>query len=126
MRKVAITVADGLGRAHAALLADLEKLEDATRPASGARLTELRARLGRTRTHILAHFQYEEQNGYMDLIRKREPHLERAIQQLAEEHRQLAETLAALTTQMRADTRIGSPLRGAIRAWIERVRQHEA
>jgi hypothetical protein len=82
--------AEALGQAHVALLADLRELEQATRPFSGEGLEELRTRLGAAQAHISEHFRFEEQNGYMDAVRKREPRLERAIQQLAEEHEQLS------------------------------------
>jgi DNA-binding transcriptional ArsR family regulator len=120
------SVAEALARAHAALLEDLRKLEEAARPASGEGLAELRARLSATQTHVTEHFRFEEQNGYMDAVRKREPRLERTIQQLAEEHRQLAQSLAVLLEQARAATSLDDPFREAVRRWIERVREHEA
>jgi hypothetical protein len=120
------SVAEALCRAHVALLEDLRKLEEAARPASGESLTELRARLGATQAHVTEHFRFEEQNGYLDAVRKREPRLERAIQQLAEEHRALAESLEVLIKQARAATTLDDPFREAIRRWVERVREHEA
>jgi hypothetical protein len=125
MEKAEMSVAEALGRAHAALLEDLRKLEEVTRPDSGAGLTELRAQLAATRAHVTEHFRFEEQNGYMDAVRKREPRLERTIQQLADEHRQLAQSLEALIEQARAATSLGDSLRDEVREWIERVRRHE-
>jgi iron-sulfur cluster repair protein YtfE (RIC family) len=125
MKKVGPTIADALGRAHDALRVDLQKLENAIRPVSGTSLAQLRRCLARTRTHVLMHFQLEEQNGYMEVIRKREPRLERPIQQLAEEHQQLAKTLDALVLQVDAAAFVGDLLREEIRTWIERIRQHE-
>src|SRR5262249_7353893 len=88
MERAEPSIAESLTRAHAALLEDLRKLAEATRPPTSEELAELRARLGATRAHLAEHFRFEEQNGYMDVVRKREPRLERTIQQLAGEHRQ--------------------------------------
>jgi hemerythrin-like domain-containing protein len=89
-------------------------------------LTELRARLGATQTHVTEHFRFEEQNRYMDVVRKREPRLERAIQQLAEEHCQLAQSPVVLIELARAATSLDDSFREAVRRWVECVRQHEA
>jgi hypothetical protein len=120
------SVADALLRAHGALLADLRKLEEAIRPSSGESPKELLVRLGATRTHILEHFRFEEQNGYLDAVRQREPRLERIIQQLAEEHRQLTQALDTLLGEAQAAVNLGESLRQDIRAWVESVRRHEA
>jgi hypothetical protein len=108
-----------------ALFADLGKLDQAVQPSSGDGLEELRARLGATHAHITEHFRFEEQNGYMDAVRKREPRLERMIQQLAEEHGQLRRSLDALIGKAAAATSLGDTLREEIREWVERVREHE-
>jgi hypothetical protein len=121
-----IAVAESLRQAHAALLADLRELEQAAHPTSGEGLAELRARLWEARADITEHFRFEEQNGYMEVVRKREPRLERNIQQLAEEHRQLAGILDGLIRESDAATKLGDRLRQEVRAWIDGVRQHEA
>jgi hypothetical protein len=120
------TVTEALSRAHAALLEDLRQLEEAVRPAVGEGLAELRARLGATQAHILEHFRFEEQNGYMDAVRQREPRLERAVQELAEEHRRLAQSLDALIRKARAARGLGETVREAVRGWVDSVRRHEA
>ena len=125
MRKE-IAVAESLSQAHAVLLADLRELEQAVHPSSGEGLAELRARLGEARADITKHFRFEEQNGYMDVVRKREPRLERNIQQLADEHRRLVESLDGLVREFGTATKLGDTLRQEVRAWVERVRQHEA
>ncbi len=119
------SVAEALRRAHAVLLEDLRRLDEAARPASGEGIVGLRARLETTQAHIAEHFRFEEQNGYMDTVRKREPRLERAIQQLAEEHRQLAQSLAALIEEGWMVASLEARFRDEVRAWVERVRQHE-
>jgi len=119
------SVAEALEKAHVVLLADLRELEKAVRPA-GEDLARLRTRLGAVRAHITEHFRFEEQNGYMDVISKREPRLGRTIHQLFEEHGQLRQALDALVAKAGAATAAGDTLRGEVREWIEHVRQHEA
>jgi len=126
MRSTETSTAEALSRAHATLLDDLRNLEETVRSVSGEGLAELRARLSATCAQITAHFRFEEQNGYMNTVRKREPRLERTIQQLADEHRQLAESLDCLVREYGAATSLEDTLRKEIRAWIEHVRQHEA
>jgi hypothetical protein len=120
------SVAANLKRAHVALLADLRELEQAVRPPSGEGLEELRARLGAALAHVTEHFRFEEQDGYMDAVRRREPRLERSVQQLAEEHAQLRQLLEAIIGGAGAAASLGDALREKIRGWIERVRRHEA
>ena len=119
------SVAEALGRAHVALLSDLRGLEQAIHPSSAEGQAALRARLGATSAHLTKHFRSEEQNGYMDVIRTREPRLERTIQQLAEEHGQLRQSLDVLVEEVGAATSLDDALRDHIREWIARVRRHE-
>jgi hypothetical protein len=121
-----ISIAEALGRAHAALAEDLRQLEEAIRPASGDGFVALRARLDATSAHLLRHFEFEEQNGYLDAVRKREPRLERNVEQLGGEHPELAHGLEVLIGKARAVTSLWDSLREDVRGWIERVRQHEA
>jgi uncharacterized coiled-coil DUF342 family protein len=120
------TIAVALGQAHVALLRDLRELEEATRIPSKENLPALRDRLWATQAHLVEHFRLEEQNGYMDAVRKREPRFERTIQQLAEEHGQLKESLNALIRETEKVKSWDNALREAIHEWIERVRSHEA
>jgi hypothetical protein len=119
------SIADALSQAHGTLLADLSALEHAVGPFSGEDLAELRTRLGETTAHITAHFRFEEQNGYMDAVKKREPRLERVIDELAAEHDQLRKSLDALIGEARAATKLGDALRGQVRNWVDSVRKHE-
>jgi len=126
MRNTNQTVAEALSRAHAALLEDLRRLEEAASAASEESLAWLRGRLDATRMHIGEHFRFEEQNGYLDVVSKREPRLDRAIQQLVEEHRQLAQALDFVVAEVKAATGLDDKLREEVRGWVKRVRQHEA
>lgn len=119
------SVAESLGEAHVALLDDLRDLEYAVRPFSGDDLAGLRARLATVLAHITEHFRFEERNGYMDVVRKREPRLARTIEQLAEEHGQLRQSLEVVIGQASIATSLNNSLRENIWAWITHVRQHE-
>jgi iron-sulfur cluster repair protein YtfE (RIC family) len=119
------SIAEALGKAHVALLTDLGGLDQAVHTSSEEGLVALRARLEATSANLTKHFRSEEQNGYMDVIRKREPRLERTIQQLAEEHGQLRQSLDALIEEAGAATGVDDALRNHIRELIARVRQHE-
>ena len=119
------SAAEALMRAHLALRKDLGKLEEAARPASGAGAAELRARLGATRTHVVEHFRFEEENGYLDAVAKREPRLERAVQQLADDHRRLAQSLDALVEEARVAPHLDDTFRGKVLTWMEQLRRHE-
>jgi hypothetical protein len=61
----------------------------------------------------------------MQTLRKREPRLERAIDLLAGEHRQLAQSLSELIKEAALASSISGSLRKQIRGWIEAVRRHE-
>jgi hypothetical protein len=114
-------VVDALGHAHAALLHDLHELEEAARPGASTGRAELGNRLGAVYWQMIEHFRFEEENGYMDAVRKREPRLERAVQQLAEEHRQLKQDIEALLSQVPGQGGFGEQ----VRTWIGQVRAHE-
>jgi hypothetical protein len=120
------SVAEALSQAHATLLDDLRELEEAARPAAGDGLAALCARLGATQARLTEHFRFEEHDGYMHAVRERVPRLERTIQHLADEHGQLAQSLDDLLRESAAATSLAEPLRRQVRAWIERVRHHEA
>jgi hemerythrin len=117
---------EALGRAHAALLKDLSNLEEAARASSGERSEELRDRLEATLPEIAEHFRFEEQNGYLDSVRKGEPRLERTVQQLALEHCQLMQSLNALLDRAKAGGSSDVKFKEEVRKWVQRVRLHEA
>jgi hemerythrin-like domain-containing protein len=126
MKLQALSIAEGLRRAHGRLLADLRELEKAVHLPSEVGVAPLTDRLTAMRAAVIEHFRIEEQDGYLNAVRKREPRLERAIQQLAEEHGQLARSLAAVIAEARGATDVSDKLREKVRDWIECVRRHEA
>jgi hypothetical protein len=125
VRKTPNLVTEALGQAHKALLTDLQELEQAVLSSSGKCLAELRTRLAQAGAHIIEHFRFEEQDGYMAAVRKGEPRLERTVQELAEEHRQLKQTFDGLMKKTRAATSLDDALRAEIRGWIEHIHLHE-
>lgn len=126
MEKVPAPFGEALGRAHTALLKDLLELEEAGRPASRSSLPVLRSRLEATSVHIMEHFRFEEQNGYMETIRQREPRLGRAIDELAKEHGQLLKSLDIVLEETFTAPCIDETIGAKISEWINQVRQHEA
>jgi ElaB/YqjD/DUF883 family membrane-anchored ribosome-binding protein len=125
MEKTANSVAEALSRAHETLVNDLKKLGDAVAPAAKESLDGLRARLAAARADIAQHFRFEEENGYLDIVNKREPRLERAIQHLVEEHRELTRALDGVLAAAAAATRVNNTLRRRVREWLAQVRRHE-
>jgi len=119
------TLAEDLQGAHSSLLADVRKLEQLLNPVPHERLTELCVCLTEMRAQATEHFRYEEEKGYMESIRKREPRLDRAIHHLNDEHGQLTQGLDEIIIKASAATTLDALLRDAIHKWIEQLRQHE-
>jgi hypothetical protein len=125
MARKELSVSEALRHAHGVLMDDLDKLEEAVQPGSEVEIGDVHTRLRATRDAITEHFRFEEQNGYMDVVRNREPRLERAVQAMADEHRALAQTLDTLLEIARAATTVTEPFCEQVRAWTERIRNHE-
>src|SRR5947209_5416383 len=125
MKVTTEAVVEAFRQAHVALEKDLQRLAEAAGPESSVSVTELTHRLETTRAHLLQHFRFEERNGYMDAVRKREPRLEHTVRELAEEHRQLAESLERLLGQTRLDGDAVEAVRPGIRQWLAEVQAHE-
>ncbi len=125
MKNTETAVAEALNRAHASLLKDLQQLEETVRPGSPHGLETLRARLDAIRAHLAEHFRFEEENGYMNVVRQREPRLDHAVQRLAEEHRELAQSLAVLVGEANTVGKLDGAFRDKVHHWLQRVRQHE-
>jgi hemerythrin len=123
--RLQLSIPESLREAHEALLVDMEKLEKTARDTGQDSLARLRPCLRVTRAHVVAHFRFEEESGYMDKVRQREPRLERAVQQLAEEHRQLTQSLDAILAEANAAPAMTDALRDGIREWVECMRNHE-
>jgi len=126
MPKAKTSPADALGRAHVKLLDDISELERVVGPTVRAEIASLLDRLIATQAHVVKHFQFEERNGYMDEIRKHEPRLERTIQQLEDEHGQLATSLSEIIGDVTKSAEVGDALRAKVKRWIGNLRGHES
>jgi hypothetical protein len=121
-----LSFVEALHQAHVALFGDLKDLENAAHAVLGAGSAAMMSHLERARMHITEHFRFEEQNGYMSVVLEREPNLARAVEQLLDEHIQLALKLESLLERMKAGQPLEEEFRDQVRAWVESVRQHEA
>lgn len=118
-------LSESLRRAHAALVQDLQKLEELARPGALEGLMELAACLKKTSKTLAEHFRFEEQNGYMDAVKAREPRMERRIQELAEQHGALAGSLDGLVKEAREVLKANASWQEKVRAWVKRIQRHE-
>jgi len=123
MEKTTGTVAEALRQAHAALTQDMNELEAML--ASSPAAAPLHARLQTMRADLAKHFAFEEQNGYMAEVRRREPRLEHAIQQLAREHQELLQGLDTLLHDCVMSRTVDESLKARTLAWLRRLRKHE-
>jgi hypothetical protein len=113
------TTAEDLVQAHVAFRADWEQLAESVRPSSAASLEDVRAELGEVHRHASEHFRLEEQSEWMTKIKKRGPKLERLVQRLREEHRELLEAIDTLLEVVQAAKSLDDGLRDKIHNWVE-------
>ncbi|MBI3407811.1 MAG: hemerythrin domain-containing protein [Planctomycetes bacterium] len=118
-------LASALRTAHSQLLRDLRALEDSVRLAAKSGFDDLHDRLAATYNHVQKHFRLEEENGYLDAVKKIGPHLERSIEGLRREHKKLTEDLAKLIDESGSQTETDDSLRQRMLSWVNEVRQHE-
>jgi hypothetical protein len=126
MNKTNASLAVAMAEAHRALLRELEDLERSAQPCSAAGPKDTSARLAGLRTRLDDHFRFEEQNGYMQPVLARAPHLERTVNQLRGEHDELRRSLVALVEEAGAARAPGADFWQKVRQWITLVREHEA
>jgi AraC-like DNA-binding protein len=126
MEKKTAFSAQELGRAHAALLYDLQILEQVLQSSGGPRLSELRSKLAAIQTHITTHFDYEEQSGWANSVLMQQPRLEHAVESLLQEHRELVAGLETLLEEAVGHDVLPAGFGGKVLRWIQRVRAHEA
>jgi hemerythrin len=123
------THANKLRQAHVALVKDLGKLQDgAHAPQQQGDLTSpanLAALLQATRAHVAEHFQLEEEQGYMAEVVTEYPHIERTVEQLHQEHRQLLRTLDDLITEVGSVPVLPITIWATIQNWVGAVQAHE-
>jgi hypothetical protein len=114
---------DALLKAHRALLEEMQGLEPERTAAEQP--TAFIARLDRMRANLAEHFRFEEQNGYLDSILERHPHLERAVARLQVEHRDLLRALDEIRDAARSSATVTDDLRDRALQWTKKVRRHE-
>jgi hypothetical protein len=124
VEKALSSLAETLRLAHAALLRDLRGLEAAARMDGETSRAEMGMRLRRTRAHLTDHFRFEEQNGYLDTVLRRDPHRKRTVERLHDDHRRLGEELDGLLEES-AEHGPSAPLLAKVLTWVESVRDHE-
>jgi hemerythrin-like domain-containing protein len=125
MAEAIVSPVEALRQAHMTLLVDLQDLEGIARMVPTGGPTTLFARLIATRDHLATHFRFEEKDGYMDAVRKREPHFEHAVSRLGIEHGQIMQSLDGLVNRA---SRVEVPddrLRQDVLHWLDRLRNHE-
>lgn len=117
--------AEAARAAHEKLMRDLQQLEDGVRAESG--IAELAAGLSRVQGDVAAHFESEEQGGYMSDVIDRAPQVNARVQKLLAEHTRLLRSLEQLIAASRAGSAgTIAPLRQRTAHWIAAVREHEA
>ncbi len=117
---------EALGGAHQALLEALHALEAAATSGSIPDAAEMKTRLQQIQQHLREHFHLEEDGGYMDAVLKRDPHRERTVADLRQEHRDMGQTLKSLVEEARALKVLDDAFAARVRAWIHQVRDHES
>jgi hypothetical protein len=125
MKATAQSVVEDLKRVHEKMRGDFRYLEELFRKSPGPSAAELISRLVEARADVAEHFRFEEENGYLDVVRLRDPNLERAIDHLLEEHRQLLGSLDALIAIAGASLQPDEALRQRVLDWIGQLRRHE-
>ena len=126
MKTTNSSLAESLSAAHQSLFRDLTNLDNLIRPGSNVGLLELPNRLGRTYTHLCEHFRLEEKNGCTDNLAEDQPRFHALVAQLGEEHRELRQALDLIRADAVVASSVDNALLPNVRAWIVRVRQHEA
>lgn len=125
MSKSEPSLADALAQAHTVLMKDVGELETLARAQTGQTVTDLGISLAKLQQHLADHFRFEEQNGYMDAVLKRDPHQDRIIQHLQTDHRQLAQDLQELLREAGSSKSIAGGLGEKVLTWIHHLRAHE-
>jgi iron-sulfur cluster repair protein YtfE (RIC family) len=126
MKTSETTFAETLEQAHRDLLSDLQHLKEAVRSGFRESPTGLGTCLRELQTHLADHFRFEEQDGYLAPVLKEEPRFGPVIEELLAEHRQLTQALDALLQEIRNACILPDDFGERIRAWVKRVRHHEA
>ncbi len=126
MAKSNSSVSKDLQEAHVALDNDLRELENALHATPTDGRAEVVRRLARVRLTLIEHFRFEEHNGYMTGVLKREPNLDQTVRGLLKEHQQFAHSLDDIITEARSRANLEESLLEKIRDWLKRIHHHES
>jgi uncharacterized protein YciI len=126
MAKTPGTVVDALLRAHRELLTRLRELEAAARAAPAEQASAWSVRLEAVRAVLVEHFRFEEEDGYMAAVLQREPEMERKVEELRQQHRQLLAELDDLQSAAKDAGSIPAEFGDRVRFWVRHVREHES
>lgn len=118
-------VADNLRRAHEMLAEDISQLDRLLAAPADCQPAQLQAWLKMLRAALLAHFHWEEEDGYMTEVEERRPYLTRAVEQLRQEHRTLAHGLEELLEAVTAAEAPNEDLCARAAGWLRGLRDHE-
>src|SRR4051812_33388879 len=120
MLQLRATFGDGLLQSHRVFLENLQALRS-VRSAPGAPPAELVRCLDVTRAQLAEHFRFEEENGYLASVVEVHPHLGRAVERLAQDHRELLRRLDELRAEAQGVRAVDDGLREKIRKWAQKV-----
>jgi hypothetical protein len=105
---------------------DVQDLEQKIGPSSRSTAAQVRDRLTTLRTHLVAQFHHEEQDGYGQAVLAEAPQFERTVRTLLGEHAHLLSALDELLQQARTAESRDPALFEKAEAWIGRFREHES
>ena len=112
-------------KVHKVLEAELEKLDKTVSPAAQTALTDLYTCLDKIHSHLLHHFQFEDEGGYMADVVSMAPQKNRLVEDLHAEHKVLGEEIGHLVDQAKVVEGSLDALRQKITAWVAKVEAHE-
>jgi hypothetical protein len=125
MNTPAKTFAEALQEAHTDLLRGLQELERAVGADSREGPAELGSRLENALKHLMDHFRFEEQGGYMAPVLAEEPRFGPLAEELLAEHSVMASAFAALIQEVGRAQAVQDGHRERARALVSQVRHHE-
>jgi hemerythrin len=123
MDKSPAFIAEALRQVHLELWQNLWQLEDFLADPRDKTRDDWSSALRKLQSHLVHHFQLEEENGYMDAVLKRDPGQTRVVERLQDDHLELGRLL----NDMIAQAELGKleSLAGKLRSLISRMKKHE-
>jgi hypothetical protein len=122
MSEKGLSKADELVRGHSEFLKSLRELENRALTVFVPAVENLQSALTRVQDYLVKHVHHEEELGYMEAVLAHDPHRDRVVKHLEEEHRQLVTTLYHLIEKVTTVAHIDQD----ISLWISRMNGHQA